>query len=199
MIIYGYKVKQTHTEPLKYIDCPNFGQKDMLSLVYFSMYAHIFWIPMFPFRKTGALQCSACNKQLAKKNFTPEFKKLYTSYKDNAKHPKWMFTGTGIFVVLVAIMVTSVQASNRREKEYLQAPKVGDLYGVRAENDYTLMKVVAVGKDSLTMALNSMATNKMTEVDKLDLAYFYLDTANYSTAEIMEMYEQNQIYSIDRK
>ena len=199
MLIYGYKIKQTHTEPLKHVDCPYCGQKDFLSLVYFSKYAHIFWIPIFPFGKTGMLQCNACNRQVEKKNLTPEFKKLYTSYTDNAKHPKWMFSGTAIFVVLVVLFSISVQASNKREKEYLQAPKAGDLYGVRIGSDYTLMKVVAVGKDSIKIALNTMATNKMTKINDLDQPMYYLDTANYSPKEIMEMYEQNKIYSVERK
>jgi hypothetical protein len=60
MIIFGSRSTSTrHTVPIENVDCPHCSHIGMRSQGILS-YFHIYWIPMFVFRKTAVLICPYC-------------------------------------------------------------------------------------------------------------------------------------------
>jgi len=85
MVIYGHRATHLKTEQIS-DKCPNCGQQSLIMGV-FEKYAHIFWITIFPYGKTGTSQCQHCQQVLSDKEFTTELKETYKELKASAKTP----------------------------------------------------------------------------------------------------------------
>ncbi|PID69053.1 MAG: hypothetical protein CR968_00110 [Flavobacteriia bacterium] len=77
--------------------------------MFFSKYAHIFWIPLFPLFKKGVCECTHCKSTNDKKHMNEELRFAYDNVKLNAKRPFWQWIGLIIiFVVFILPILTSL-------------------------------------------------------------------------------------------
>lgn len=60
MVIYGSNGKHFATLPLPYTACPACRRTGQLQAALVGRYAHVYWIPLFPYQKLAVVQCSAC-------------------------------------------------------------------------------------------------------------------------------------------
>jgi zinc-ribbon family len=167
MIIYGHKATKTGHQSLFGTKCSNCNTKDSIEMYTFSRYFHIFWIPIFPYRKEAVTQCNHCKQVLNKKQFSADLLSLYDEMKMNIKTPYWQFIGIGLFAVLIIAITFSIKEDNKRDTAYLMAPKVGDIYEIKiAYKNYTLYKVSEVAADSVYVLFNKFESNKRTGLNQ---------------------------------
>jgi len=69
MIIYGTNGAHVRTAPLPGVACPSCATSDALQLSVFSRYAHIYWIPLFPYSKPTVAQYGHCQQAWEEKPF----------------------------------------------------------------------------------------------------------------------------------
>lgn len=202
MIFYGTKASNLKNGQIINVDCPHCETNTSMTYSVFGKYAHVYWIPFFPAGKVTVAECNNCKR-------TFEFKELpqpiqtkidRQKEKDGIKTPIWMFSGLGVVAVLVAIGYVVSGQTEKKEAEYLKAPKVGDVYRFESNKGYySTMKVETVLKDSLYVLVNDMETNKTSGINDIDKPENYKELYGYSLKEIRKMYKDNEIYEIDRK
>ena len=170
MLIYGNRATKTGHQDLFGIKCPHCQTKDSLEMYAFSRYAHVFWIPFFPYKKEAVTQCNHCKQVLHKKEFTAELLEKYEEMKPNLKKTYWQFIGLVLFIALIGSIIYSNSQDDKRDNAYLTAPKTGDVYEVKlADGEYTLYKVSEVMDDSVYVLLNQYQTNKKTGLAKKEI------------------------------
>lgn len=201
MIFYGTKASNIKNGQIINVDCPHCETNTSMNYAVFGKYAHIYWIPFFPIGKTTVAECNNCKRTFEYSELTqPIQTKLdREKEKDGAKTPIWMFSGLGIIAVLVAIGIYSSGETEKKEAEYLKAPKVGDIYKFESNPGfYSTMKVESVLKDSLHVLVNDMETNKTSGINDIDKPENYKELYGYSKEEIRKMYKDKKIYEIER-
>jgi len=202
MIIYGSKNKELAKEVL--IDkCESCGKQNSIDMHIFQKYAHVFWIPFFPMGKTGVSQCDHCKRVLKLKEMSPSLRNSYETLKAQTKTPIWMFSGVALIAVLIAVGVVSARENDKKNKKYISAPVVGDIFEIKTPADqYTLYKVEQVRGDSVFVSINQYETNKVSGLgdikDKGDAA-FSEEVMTFSKSELKKMLDDGEIVDVDRK
>lgn len=202
MIFYGTKASTIKNGQIINVDCPNCETNSSMIYSVFGKYAHIYWIPLFPIKKITVTECNNCKKTFEYKELPQaiQTKLDREKEKDGAKTPIWMFSGLFIIATLVAFGIYSSGETEKKEAEYLKAPKVGDIYRFESNPGfYSTMKVESILKDSLHVFINKVETNKTSGVDDIDKPENYSEIYGYSKAEIIKMYKDKEIYEINRK
>jgi MFS-type transporter involved in bile tolerance (Atg22 family) len=109
LLIYGsQKTSIGIFEPLFY-KCPNCDELHTTYLVVYSIYYHIFWIPVFPYEKEAIANCSACSFLRNEINFGYNLIKEFEEKRKDFKHPWWTYTLSVIFSgIIIALIVTLI-------------------------------------------------------------------------------------------
>lgn len=201
MIIYGTNNIVLKSRTSKTAVCPHCQTQGSITFTVLSSYAHIFWIPMFPYRKRGLSECSHCKQVLKLKHMPKELQKEITRIKDESVSPKWQYAGIGVVVGIIAFAVFLSERDKAEEKVLLETPIIGDVYRYKAETaSYSTMKVVDVVGDSVYVNLNDYVTNKMTGVHSIDIPKNYsMDVYSFAKTQLQEMYESGELYDVDRE
>ncbi len=100
MIIYGTKATEIANETIVE-KCSQCGTQNSIYMSVLLMYAHVYWIPIFPKGKTGATQCLHCNHITQKEDFTENLTKSYVALKSKSKTPLWSFVGLVILLAFI--------------------------------------------------------------------------------------------------
>ena len=159
MIIYGWNNRIIKEAPVDKISCPN-CQNDKMHVRIFGFYVHIFWIPMFPYKKDIVLQCDQCQMGVGGGELEDTMKKL----KKSVGFPKYMFLGTVLLLTLIAYLVIDAHLDDKKELSYLVNPQVGDVYHLidkeePTEYKYYLWKAQELFADSIHISANGYAYN----------------------------------------
>ncbi len=201
MIIYGVRNKSVLREDI--IDnCENCGNNGFMEMHIFQSYFHVFWIPFVPVNKFGVTQCNHCKQVLKNKEMPQKLKATYNGYKPNAKTPWWMFIGLAGLILLIFSVGTSIANDNKKSKEYLQKPAVGDIYHIKTEsNNYTLYRIAGIEKDSIFFEINNFESNLLSGLNKLENKEnkgFGGIIEGLTKKEILQMSEKGKIDKITR-
>ncbi len=170
MIIYGWNTKTIKQAPLQERVCPQCQQKESV-LVIMAHYAHLFWIPVFPYKKSATIVCVACNHQTEADGITLGANVTVKQLKATVPLPKYLFTGLVLLVVGIGFFIYSLDQDTKLEASYIENPEVGDVYVIKNENDtsqynYYLVKVRDVHGDSIWISYSSYLYNGI--VSQLD-------------------------------
>ena len=201
MIFYGTKASNIKNGQVINVDCPHCETNTSMNYAVFGKYAHVYWIPFFPIGKTTVAECNNCKRTFEYSELPqPIQTKLdREKEKDAVKTPIWMFSGLGVVAVLVAIGYVVSGQTDKKEAEYLKAPKVGDVYKFESNPGfYSTMKVESVLKDSVHVLINDMETNKTSGINDIDKPENYKELYGYSKEQIRKMYKDKKIYEIER-
>lgn len=93
-------------EPLFY-KCPYCDSISTTEVFIYSEYYHVFWIPIFPIRKTTAAKCTGCDATRSEERFGPQLIGCTTEELKNSKHPiySWaMLIFFGLLILLAVIL-----------------------------------------------------------------------------------------------
>ena len=203
MIIYGHRATKTSHQNLFGIKCPHCESRDTLEMYTFSRYAHIFWIPLFPYKKEAVTQCNHCKQVLTKKEFSSELLSKYDEVKANIKTPYWQFAGTALIALLIISGVYSGIQDDKKDNAFLTAPKAGDIYEIKTDKgQYTLYKVAEVKADSVFVLINQYETNKRTGLTKKEMtasdSYIQDEYLPIAKSELLKMKASGEIQSVKR-
>jgi hypothetical protein len=172
MIIYGRNTKNIKQAPLENHECPNCKERNSHVAV-FAHYGHIFWIPLFPYKKTIQIYCSHCQLATEESAMQAEMKEKMKQLKSSVGIPKYLFSGLVIIALAISYFAYSGHQQGNLEAEYIANPQVGDVYIIKtltekSEYNHYLMKVNSIANDSLIVSFSSYSYNGL--VDKLDPA-----------------------------
>jgi zinc-ribbon family len=87
--------------------CDYCSQENTQVITIFGKYAHIFWIPIFPYGKDAMAECTHCKRTMEEKEFSPKLKIEYQKYKAIAEHPFYHWSGLAIsgFLILLVFII----------------------------------------------------------------------------------------------
>ncbi|NOS90324.1 MAG: zinc-ribbon domain-containing protein [Cyclobacteriaceae bacterium] len=170
MIIYGWNSKNIKQAPLENYECSNCQQKQSVIAI-FAKYVHIFWIPVFPYKKTAVIVCTNCKRETEENNIELGTKGAIQQLKSAVPIPKYLFSGLALILIAIGYFSFVGIQNGEKEKAYLSDPKTGDIYFLRREKEtnqynYFIMKVRKVEGDSLWLSYSSFVYNGI--VTKLD-------------------------------
>ena len=201
MIIYGWSSKNIKQADLEAYQCPECGEAKS-TLAIFAHYAHIFWIPLFPFKKSASIVCSHCQLNTGEKSMSDDMKGTIKQLKSTVNMPKSLFSGLILVVAAVAFFSFKGIQNSNLEQSYIEAPQVGDVYILKdteekSEYNHFLMKVNLVEEDSLWVSFSSYSYNGVvSELDPQDGFYDY----EYSmpSGALVEFQESGELRKIIR-
>lgn len=171
MIIYGWSAKNLKQAPLENYPCPQCQRNESL-LVILAKYIHIFWIPVFPYKKSAMVFCTQCKLETHDENailFGTEstLKKL----KSTVPLPPYLFSGLALILVAIGYFTYAGARDEQLEQNYLNDPRMGDVYLLKRSDEpsaynHYLLKVRDVAGDSLWVSASSYMYNGV--VNRLD-------------------------------
>ncbi|MEO0899760.1 MAG: hypothetical protein AAFY71_25335 [Bacteroidota bacterium] len=199
MIVYGTNATTIGEGKVSHEVCPNCGAEDHIHVGVFSQYAHIYWIPLFPFRKKKVAKCTSCGYEMEKKEMPSPILEAANQIASQSKTPIWQFAGLGIIVLFFGWISYQNGVDEDNYTEYAHAPQIADVIEYDVEEGYSNMRVIRVTSDSVFVHLNMYATDKRTAVDELDVDSMYLPIEiGFSREKIVEMWEDQEIFKINR-
>ncbi len=200
MIIYGWRSAHLRTTKSQTATCPSCNTKGSTVISVYSKHAHIFWIPLFPYGKTGASQCQHCKYAMKLKEMPEEIKKEYKNLKMDVKPPIWQFAGLILFSFLVVWLIYAGKEGKKMDQEYLAAPAKGDIYEFKTESGYySTLKVMQVTADSVIVSPNNYEMEKKSRLYKIEKPENYAEfTYGISKENLKKMYEEEEIFDIER-
>lgn len=200
MIFYGTNSSRLKHGQLPNVQCPNCENQTSMTYTVFGKYAYIYWIPIFPTGKVNVLECNHCKRTYKLKELPQHIQSKFETEKHSGV-PILHFSGLFIILVGLAFLVYIGSKDNEQDLEFINAPKVGDVYSFKSEysGNYTTMKVTAVTDDSLGIVINDYEIDKKYRTSQIDKEANYTTEAyGYSKQEIKDLFEDGTIYEVDR-
>ena len=101
-IFYGRRASRIKAYRVADVTCSACGQEAPQDVHVFGKYAHLYWIPLFPFGKATVAECSNCLKTREQADFEPELGAAVSQANASASHPVWHWSGAGIVAIVLA-------------------------------------------------------------------------------------------------
>lgn len=172
MIIYGWNSKIIKQAPLENYPCPN-CQRNESHMIILAKYVHIFWIPVFPYKKSAMVFCTQCKLETHDEHaiMIGSDQRAIKKLKSAVALPIYLFSGLIIILLAIGYFTYAGAQDEKREAGYIETPEPGDVYLLKNDQDttgykYYLMKVRDVQVDSLWVSFSSYQYNGL--VSKLD-------------------------------
>lgn len=194
MIIYGWNAKNIKQAPIEN-ECVNCGEKHA-QIAIFSYYVHIFWIPLFPYKKSAQIVCSNC-KHATEDGDLPrdsEMRKNLKQLKGAVSTPKYMFAGSILLLLAVAYFTFLGISSSQQESSYIEDPQIGDVYVLKdydeeTRYDHYLLKVEDIVEDSLHVSFNAYSYDRV--VSRLDSEDGFYDVWYAMHKDQLNVYDES--------
>ncbi len=203
MIIYGWNTKRIKSAPIPNRVCPNCQQKDTSYFEAYGSYVHIFWIPLFPYKKQAFIACSNCQAAIEESGMDQETKSKFKLLKGAVKLPVYMFSGLFLIAIAIAFGIFSSISTDMEREDFITNPARNDVYTVYDNDEpssykYYLMKVVLADEDSVVFAPNTYSYDAIP--DQLDPEDGFLADwiVSFHREDLMEMYNAGDIKKIER-
>jgi hypothetical protein len=202
MIFYGTNGALVRTEALPASPCPACGTTGALKLSVFSRYAHIYWIPLFPYSKPAVVQCDHCQQAWDGKALPGALQPAVQDLKKSIRAPWWHWSGLGIIALLIAWGAVAASRDARANKAYLAAPRTGDIYTVRSPEDstqYSLLKVVSAKGNTVELVANNYQIDNAHPINELNSPEKYgKESFSLTQFELQIMQNKDQLTDVDR-
>lgn len=198
MVIYGTRSKHIISKRVPGT-CASCGKNNMHFTVY-GAYAHIMWIPCFPFGKNVYSYCGNCKNQLELREMPQDLRKKAKEFKSQSSYPKWYFSGIVLFIVIIGGSTLFEINQKQQLPKYVKAPKVDDIYYVEEKaNEYSSFKVEHLDSDSLYVCWNKYYVNKSYDIKDIDISKNY-DTKSWGISRVFidSMFKAKKIIKIKR-
>ncbi|HET9502101.1 MAG TPA: hypothetical protein VFO93_01075 [Hymenobacter sp.] len=201
MIIYGTKGTHLQTEPLPDVACPACQAPSGLRASLYSRYAHVYWIPFFPYQKLAAVQCGTCQSVWDNGQLPPGLAPAVRTRKQQTRHPYWTWAGLAAVAGLLTFGALAGMRDRHTDEALLLAPRAGDIYTVRTDSAgmYSLMKVRRVGGNNVELVANDYQVDDAVPLDKLNSPEKYgKEPFTLTRLELQIMRRKDQLTDVDR-
>ncbi|MNE64997.1 hypothetical protein D3C80_1604420 [compost metagenome] len=106
MIIFGQRSSHIASFSIPAHSCNYCGTDGQMTMSFYGLYAHVYWVPMFSVGRSVVTTCMHCKQVLEENQFSPEVKNTRESLRQETKIPFTHFIGLGIIgAVLLAVTV----------------------------------------------------------------------------------------------
>ena len=202
MIIYGTNGTLVRTAPLPGVACPFCTTADTLKFSLYGRYAHIYWIPLFPYSRPAVVQCSHCQQAWDGKTLPAALQNPVRALKKQTRIPLWHWSGIALAgVALVWGLVASTQDA-RTNKAYLAAPRAGDIYTVHSlekTQQYSLLKVLSAHGNTVELVANEYTVDDSHPVNKInEPARYSQEPFSLTQFELQIMQNKGELTDVDR-
>lgn len=203
MILFGTKKKEIKSGRISNIVCHYCSENVTMNYSVETSYFHLYWIPIFPYKKRTYADCTECDTLFEYKHFSEQLKNKLNRENElkPSKNPVWMYSGLLILGVIIPLAFFQSSRADSKKDNYVNNPKVGDVYYLNSlPSKYTTMKIAAVEKDSVHFILNDTSVTKFVKVFSINEDHYYsTKNKSYSKSQLTKLLENDSIYSIDRK
>lgn len=201
MIFYGTRASNLHNGKINHVTCPNCEKETSMTYSVFGKYAHVYWIPFFPYSKVSITECDSCKRTFEATELPDSIRQKLKveNERHSIKYPIWFFSGLFIIAALVAIGIYMSGETEKKEKAYLESPQLDDKYEYKTESGYySIMKISKVTPDSVYFYINDMETNKTSGIYDIDKEKNYSMIEGYTREEVKQLYTDKVVYEINR-
>ncbi len=213
IIFFGTRSTHLNNKHFEHTVCPECGQKGHIYCSIFGNYAHVFWIPFFPYKKKAIAQCMYCKRQYSLYEIPDEIKNEVYHFKASVRTPVWHWLGLILAVFFIISITTgfliygfkTTQERNENNNAYIASPEVSDVYSYKEEEEnisgYSLMRIEAIQNDTIYFADNKYVTKYSSKVHELHADSLY-DKENlifYTLSELKTLLKEGKIIRIYRK
>jgi hypothetical protein len=202
MIVYGTNGAHVRNTPLPGMSCPNCATPEALQLSLFSRYVHIYWVPLLPYSKPVLAQCSHCQRAWETKELPAELQESVRGFKKETRAPLWHWSGLALIAVFIAWAAVASSQDARANADYLAAPRAGDIYTVRDQDNqsnYSLLKVVSAKGNAVELVANEYQVNNSHPIDDLNSPGKYSkESFSMTQFELQIMKNKGQLTDVDR-
>jgi hypothetical protein len=201
MIIYGTNGKHYATEPLVGTACPACRAPEALQVGFVSRYAHIYWVPLFPYQKIAVTQCLSCQTSWAEKELAPTLAPAVHEAKKRSRAPYWTWAGVAIIAAMSLFGYLRSIRDTHTDEALLASPRAGDIYTVRSDsaNMYSLLKVRQVGGNIVELVANEYQTKDSDPINSLnEPARYSKEPFTLTFLDLQIMRHKGQLTDVDR-
>ena len=169
MIFYGTGGKHFVTCTLPHAACPACHVPDRLQVGLVSRYAHVYWVPLFPYQKIAVLQCTSCGSSWEAPG-PPALAPALRDTKRQHAHPVWTWSGLVLLALLGLGSYLFGLRDHRNDEALLANPRPGDIYTVHSDSAqaYSLLKVLRVGGNGVELVANEYQTTDSDPIESLN-------------------------------
>lgn len=201
MIFYGTNGKHYATQALAGVTCPACHAPEALQVGLVSRYAHVYWVPLFPYEKIAVTQCLSCQTSWTEKELAPALAPMVRQARQRSRAPLWTWAGLAI-IAAVSLFGYLQHASDARDDEaLLLSPRAGDIYTVRSDSSrtYSLLKVRQVGGNVVELVANEYETKDATPINSLNAPFRYSkEPFTLTFLDLQIMRRKGQLTDVDR-
>lgn len=202
MIIYGWRTKDIKKSAPFGESCKECSSHKT-SIVGHAKYFHLFWIPMFPYKKTLEVLCDNCNYLGTPAGLDGRSLEIYKSTKSKVRSPFYMYSGT--ILIIAAFIYFYMHSADRENQyaEYMQNPQKDDILLIHIPNDtsdysYSFLKITRIAGDTVWGSRNAYTYNEyLFKLDSMDGFYERIEGA-YLKAQLIRMFEDEEIIKVQR-
>jgi hypothetical protein len=201
IIFYGSKSSHVKSEYSEDGVCPSCETSGQMIMSTYSIYAHVFWIPLFPLYKKVYATCNECESVYELNEMPPDLRAQCVKFRRAQRFPIWNFAGVIAVTLIIAYILLSGANSTRKVNDYLKNPQVNDVYYTTyEENSFSTMKIVEITKDSVYFADNEYYTDRaaIASIDK-DENYDFEELYSFTIEDLISLKKAGVIVNIIRK
>ncbi|MGI4864985.1 MAG: hypothetical protein ACRYFZ_13755 [Janthinobacterium lividum] len=201
MIFYGTNGTHLRTEALPNLACPSCGTANALRTSLYSRYAHVYWIPFFPYSKLAAVECGACQTGWENSKIPAALAPAVRELKQQTKHPIWAWAGLAVVLAVVTFGALASIRDHHTDEALLAAPRAGDIYTVRSDSAglYSLLKVNRVGGNNVELLANDFQIDNNAPIKTLNSPEKYSkEPFTLTRLELQIMRRKDQLTDVDR-
>lgn len=208
-MIYLFGMRETHlrTVPTPDHACPACANKESLSLLFFSRYVHLFFVPVFPFSRRTLLVCNNCQQKGPESVIPPTLQPMAQQLKKQIGRPWWQFFGLLLLAVPVAFFgfaVLSAKPEKEQQQEeaaMLHQPRIGDVYVLNTEQSgkVALLRVQRVVPDSVYVSPSKLLEGSFKAYQHSSKPETYQDVSYAMSISALEaLHTQGRLYDVLR-
>ena len=201
MIFYGTNGTHLRTQELPGVACPACNARNSLRTSTYSRYAHVYWIPFFPYSKLTAVQCDACQGTWANKAVPASIAPAVREVQQQTHHPYWTWAGLAALVAIATFSFLASVRDHHTDEALLLEPRAGDIYTVRSDSAgmYSLMKVQRVGGNNVELVANEYQIDNNSPMKELNSPEKYgKEPFTLTRLELQIMRRKDQLTDVDR-
>ncbi len=120
-MIKGSKESFVKSVPSNEAVCTNCKTEGTMNYNLFYKYYHVFFIPVFPYSKSGTLECSACKEQLSPYKLSKATRNEYEKVKKGLWPPVWHFSGIALLAIIFYLVSLSEAEQAKTTRVILQS------------------------------------------------------------------------------
>jgi hypothetical protein len=213
VIIYGWRGRAVSGPMKNDAACPACG-KSPLRTAGVIRYFHVFWIPLFPYRRIEVLECASCGAARTGKDVPEPARSEIRRTVLGAGRMAPLFAGLVLVAGLIGFGAFSSGQRSEREAAWLAAPAVNDHYVVKLPDlfekadrtyPYGVLEVAAVADGRVTVRVPNVAYDRASganqavssgAVRKAD--YFAEETLDLELAELRDLKAKSAIHAVLR-